>query len=358
MKRKTNLLDITRKQEAEFITFSNYTEVLTGAFLSVKTKLFPSMFLCFNIEKLNSGEERENLKKLLVGYYENKLAYLRDYCLTNNRKFEDDCYPLYYLLYTLSKFSESEILDCVYCSEITEQNYNGSFADIILLVNSNINSGCSIELGTSDEFKTNLVNENKWLYGWYNKSNNEYSFNGPAAYRDIRPYYDKLNNPLYNFTCNLNNETDKKFILNTSKKDILEFNVIIPLFDLVNEDSINSYNITQNNDKFGLDNADGKFRVPFGIYFTGDPIKLKTTEGISPSWSLTLATQFAPFLYGSYNNPTVLDKTETAASFNTFAETLTRQNRMLDKFDKMEDQIKLLSQKVYDLQKIINTLNR
>ena len=44
MKRKTNLFYVDGP-DSKFITFSNYTEALTGNFLSTDTKLFPDKFL-------------------------------------------------------------------------------------------------------------------------------------------------------------------------------------------------------------------------------------------------------------------------------------------------------------------------
>ena len=53
MKRKTNLF-YTNGPDSKFITFSNYTESLTGNFLSTDTKLFPDKFLCLKIYNINS----------------------------------------------------------------------------------------------------------------------------------------------------------------------------------------------------------------------------------------------------------------------------------------------------------------
>ena len=56
MKRSTNLF-YTVGSDTNFITFSNYGESLTGNFLSVNTKLFPSHFLCLDIPELDNDED-------------------------------------------------------------------------------------------------------------------------------------------------------------------------------------------------------------------------------------------------------------------------------------------------------------
>ena len=71
MKRKTNLF-YNSGPDSKFLTFSNYTEALTGNFLSTNTKLFPSTFLCLNIPSLNKENKQEFISNSLIKYYENK----------------------------------------------------------------------------------------------------------------------------------------------------------------------------------------------------------------------------------------------------------------------------------------------
>ena len=104
MKRKTNLF-YTSGPDSKFLTFSNYTEALTGNFLSVNTKLFPDRFLCLQINGLNSTT-KEGFIKYLVAYYENKLAALRDNILENNNTIEYNIHPLSYLLEALLKVTD------------------------------------------------------------------------------------------------------------------------------------------------------------------------------------------------------------------------------------------------------------
>lgn len=111
MKRKTNLF-YTEGPDSKFLTFSNYTEVLTGSYLSVNSKLFPDNFLCLSITNLNS-KTKPLFIKYLVDYYENKLAVLRDFNIMNDETIEYDIYPLAYLFEAILKvvkpiYSETE----------------------------------------------------------------------------------------------------------------------------------------------------------------------------------------------------------------------------------------------------------
>ena len=58
MKRKTNLF-YNEGPDSKFLTFSNYTESLTGNFLSTDTKLYPSMFLCLYIPSLTNDANKK-----------------------------------------------------------------------------------------------------------------------------------------------------------------------------------------------------------------------------------------------------------------------------------------------------------
>ena len=87
MKRKTNLF-YTKGTDSNFITFSNYTESMTGNYLSTDTKLFPSAFICAYIDGLDASN-RESFIDYVVARYENKLAFMRDKCVENNYNIEE-----------------------------------------------------------------------------------------------------------------------------------------------------------------------------------------------------------------------------------------------------------------------------
>ena len=162
MKRKTNLF-YTTGPDSKFITFSNYTESLTGNFLSTDTKIFPSRFIALYIKGLNK-DTKAALIKYIADYYESKLAVLRDHFDYNKSDIEKSVPPLNYLLEALLRIKEitknevvsthsitnnsyvnfikdgndtsnlisySDVIKFKYISDITEQDYNGTFTDTI-----------------------------------------------------------------------------------------------------------------------------------------------------------------------------------------------------------------------------------
>ena len=158
MKRKTNLFYLSG-DDSNFISFSNYSESLTGNILSTNWKLFPSKFLCLYIKLLDVDnhdlyiERKEWFIKYLVSYYENKLAFLRDYYINNDLNVEKNLLPLNYLLEALYRLPEnyadeikikdySEIkqngnnIKISFIGDITEQDYNGIYTDIINVITS------------------------------------------------------------------------------------------------------------------------------------------------------------------------------------------------------------------------------
>lgn len=197
MKRKTNLF-YTSGQDSKFITFSNYTESLTGNFLSTDTKLYPSRFLALYIKGLNS-KSKKHLIKYLAKYYETKLAVLRDHFNDMRKSAEDNIYPLNYLLEALlriTKLDENGIefnhkinndeFDTItnnvkfkYVSDIIEQDYNGTFTDTICTIDLNKYTYVDSIIFNTDS--DNDVNDSvvtfecpAYLYGWGNKIAKEY----------------------------------------------------------------------------------------------------------------------------------------------------------------------------------------
>lgn len=265
MKRKTNLFYVNGP-DSKFITFSNYTEALTGNFLSTDTKLFPDKFLCLKINNLNNTN-KENFIKYLVRYYENKLAVLRDHCVNYDEIQEQHELPLAYLLeailnicntdingFTINnellfnpyKFTENNNISNIssnlitYVGNITEQDYNGTYTDTICNIN-----GSEYYEGELN-FKSSTLSSNQHtctvedntdsLYGWENETMFE-SYINPETGISITPIYD-IDNNTYNFDSYLDSiKMIKQPIYNASSnivyKDI-EFNVIIPLFTITN----------------------------------------------------------------------------------------------------------------------------
>lgn len=209
MKRKTNLF-YTTGPDSKFITFSNYTESLTGNFLSTDTKIFPSRFIALYIKGLNKNT-KASLIKYLADYYESKLAVLRDHFDYNKSDIEKRVPPLNYLLEALLRIkeikenevvvthsvaanvikddnetsssnesnliSDSDVIKFKYISDITEQDYNGTFTDTICNIDlRKFAYISSIEL--TDDFNDNVVQFDKpaYLYGWDSDVPEEYTY--------------------------------------------------------------------------------------------------------------------------------------------------------------------------------------
>ena len=131
MKRRTNLF-YKEGPDSKFLTFSNYTEALTGHFLSTYTKLYPSRFLCCYIPDIDNN--KSVIIEHLIKHYESKLAFLRDHFDGQSRSMTNDrLMPLNYLLECLNKAVPGFEVRAI--NEITEQDYNGTYTDTICIVN-------------------------------------------------------------------------------------------------------------------------------------------------------------------------------------------------------------------------------
>ena len=233
MKRKTNLFYL-EGQDSKFITFGNYTESLTGNFLSTDTKLYPSRFLCLKISETGddapaglSDEAKKHLIKYLTAYYESKMTILRDKILTTNSNIEHKILPLNYLLEALFKIKElnkdgivisdvpilsyilvkdladlsdaffsdyanekiycayNNVVSIEYISNITEQDYNGTFTDTIC--NVDLNNFNNVKYITIDnvyrtddnviqfDVPVSYVTNNISLWGWEYGINSQYT---------------------------------------------------------------------------------------------------------------------------------------------------------------------------------------
>ncbi len=501
MKRKTNLF-YTKGIDSKFITFSNYTESLTGNFLSTDTKLYPSRFIALYIKGLNE-DTKPALIKYLAAYYESKLAVIRDYYSNNRGDVEKDVNPLGYLLDALlrikgfkevepdseSSYEESEvkyevdyeysivdnpIVQFKYISEITEQDYNGTYADTI----------CCIDLkkyaNIVDVVKNTDVNDNVaqfdrpiTLYGWddipeeyadvktipdsiaglnldeYVSITNQlddsqtYEINNDLSnvinineiipelnksvsdvIKEIEPYKTKksvpdildeiLHKPINTEILAFQNFVNEKLAEQTEQQivifydndenmikdntiysydgssintidltkdneyhitsevkeltldlmtssvnnDSLEFNCIIPLYDIVNINYKSNFStierlIEQGNNTIDLTPSDSNImyitNVPLGMWFytngevneeNSTSIKLyyDAESGFSQSWSLTISSQFKPFPYSSKMPTDMLTNSDTNA-YSTFAQVLASQASMVNKFIEVMTQI-------------------
>lgn len=377
MKRKTNLFYATGN-DSKFITFSNYTETLTGNFLSTDTKLYPTKFLCINIpsltsyasgveesEKMNAyASRKENLIKFLVAYYENKLATLRDHLIENDVLPENKMLPLNYLLEALYKiqgfddnneviFENSKISEnpnaftIPYIGEITEQDYNGTYTDTICIIDISKYKAGEIDIdldvyqqvGQSCGVFTSNQEDHDQLHGWTYET-------VPSTYRGLSPIYDLMINDANSTKSSETYRIDsgiKGITLKQGVSESVTFNLMIPLFDLTNINyKTNNTSIVEEDTEISLkfdalNNVLYNKNVPLGMWFSGyEPVKLAkdSTTGYAPSWSLLIGSQFKPFPYSS-SIPSEISNDSKANAYPTFAMVMSRQNEMIDKMESL-----------------------
>ena len=530
MKRKTNLF-YTTGPDSKFITFSNYTESLTGNFLSTDTKIFPSRFIALYIKGLNK-DTKAALIKYLADYYESKLAVLRDHFDYNKSDIEKRVPPLNYLLEALLRIKEintktnevvythsiaanknnddnetsnsnesnlisySDVIKFKYISDITEQDYNGTFTDTICNIDlRKFAYISSIEL--TDDFNDNVVQFDKpvTLYGWDSDVPEEYAYEHTIPdsiqgidldrymttylaenitsedetdtteetssttnnkrieyiidttlenvidihkqtitdnkslsdiideymtsneYDDIAfaisailhstdsnlmEFQNKLNDLLSNEAYDIiifydsehpdflyayngadvvtldmskNNEYNidpevLKLNISTSNDEEMEFNCIIPLYDIVDINYKSNFNTIE---RIISVNGEGEIdltpsvtnkmyctNVPLGMWFYTDgdengdgttsmKLYLDTESGFSQSWSLTIASQFKPFPYSS-KMPSELTTNSNTNAYATFAQVLASQSAMIDNFNKLTRTIAYMNDHIRNME--------
>ena len=344
MKRKTNLF-YTSGEDSKFLTFSNYTECLTGAFLSTNTKLFPSKFICLNIPNLN----KEEFINGLVAYYENKLATLRDVINeTENLKIED-LQPLSYLLTYLRN---NGITNIAYVGDITEQDYNGTFTDTICVINTaKMFSGIILPTNssTSTDILSDFVSGDENLYGWYKTINGVVTYIGPNNYANVSPIFDNADDHKYALS-----DISTIQILN-DKSTSISFNVIIPLFSIVNTtgdlDETQLQLLDLNTDEI---NGTANINVPLGIWFADKTITLEGDNKYNTSWSLAIGSQFKPFPSSNLIESEITNESNSIA-FGTFAQILSKQNDLLTY---VQSENRRLQEQINNLQEEISQLKQ
>ena len=379
--RKTNLLYSTYiGEENSFLTFSNYTEAMTGNHLSVNTKMFPSTFLCayINVTPDNIG----SFINTIVGKYENKLAFLRDtFTKDSNISAEDNIYPLEYLINTLKDFDNEFSIN--YVGQVTEQDYNGTFCDTMCIISTEDNGG-KVTLNSVDGTKKTVDYNNSYtyLYGWssYNATNSSYIYNGPSIYSDVTPLFDDNDNNANNSYIYVSSyEHDKLIFTPDTKAKSIEFNCIIPLFDIVNVDpKSNESNITESSDTelsdtessdvepsklpniIEVDLTSSTCNVPMGIWFSQDFKKITLqrdeTSGFWPSWSLVLSSQFKPFPKSPHLQSDTQNISSTDA-FGTFAQILVEQARLTDEHTDIAVNVQALSNRISTVESKVNNIS-
>lgn len=383
--RKTNLLYSTYiGEENSFLTFSNYTEAMTGNHLSVNTKMFPSTFLCayINVKPDTIG----SFINTIVGKYENKLAFLRDtFTKDSNISAEDNIYPLEYLIETIKEFDNEFSIN--YVGQVTEQDYNGTFCDTMCIISTEDNGGKVTLSGAAGAKKTvDYNNSYDYLYGWssYDATNSSYIYNGPSIYSNVKPLFDKLsdnngNNENNSYMYVSSYKHDKLIFKPDAKAKSIEFNCIIPLFDIVNVDpKSNESNITEPSDtelsdtessdaeqskqlnSLEVDLTSSTCNVPMGIWFSQGFNKITLqrdeTSGFWPSWSLVLSSQFKPFPKSPHLQSDTQNVSSTDA-FGTFAQILVEQARLTDEHTDIAVNVQALSNRISNVESKINNIS-
>lgn len=401
--RRTNIFYNSNSNTDKFFTFSNYTEALTGNFLSTDTKLFPSRFFCAKLEGLTS-DNKQSLINLLIRYYENKLAVLRDknsknytilslnylleffYKLKLKKLEENGEIKWVWVLNTEfndSSFKPTEIDNYTkeissyynddnkpyftinYIGDITEQDYDGTYTDTICVVNiDNIVSGSLLYKDNPDETLVVSGTNYNYLWGWSKtdienivKSILQGDDSSPI---DLSPIDDngQLNNIYYRYSSDL---CGIKFNYNAETEDDLSFNIIIPLFDMVDINYKNNFTtidyeyLDSGKNIPGInitDTTENNLRIkniPLGIWISDSGVELKRDGEYAPTWSLTISSQFKPFPY-SNNIARSSSSDSKSNAYSTFAEVLIKLNKAIDKFDDMYITIQNLENRIQTIE--------
>ena len=335
MKRKTNLF-YNSGPDSKFLTFSNYTEALTGNFLSTNTKLFPSTFLCLNIPSLNKENKQEFINNSLIKYYENKLANLRD------RVKEDEVFPLSYLIETIMKFDSNTSIS--YIGNITEQDYLGSYTDTICIIDTQYLQSAVITPIENEE--VDIREADSTLYGWYDTIGDDEVYTGPSLYNNLRPVFDTEGSqyqltPKYNIEYNTPDPVPSNIV----------FNVVVPLFTFVNI----AEGVDINNQDESILTSTYKTNVPLGIWFADGNVNLKVDRTYGQSWSLAIGSQFKPLPTSPEVRSDVYKDPNTDA-FKTFAQVLVRQNELLDTLEKQNIIIFNLTERLAEVEDRLETI--
>lgn len=329
LKRKTNLF-YTEGTDSNFLTFSNYTEMLTRSIVSMNYKIFPSKFLCVKLK----GTKDETIK-YLQNYYENKLAVVRDHyseMVENAVYVEDYIRPLDYLLN-----GPGVTFDVVCAGEISEQDYNGVYTDIICVLNANDIKGVEQKSetpnGTSISKTDYTCTEVTKLYGWSSDAN----------VKTDAPIFDDSVSKYSIDTYGGN----KVLTFNSYDNKTIEFDAVIPCVDV--------YDISNIDDK----NKPGNAMVPLGIWFnqvndTVETISMDLTNRYLPSWTLSISLQFKPFPYGNKYDVKSLFECDTnwaesKDAFGTFAQVFASQQAWKASYDSLLEKIASLESTITEL---------
>lgn len=180
---------------------------------------------------------------------------------------------------------------------------------------------------------------------------------GPKYVRDLKPEYDveDKGSIYYYITSSISN-----ILYRTEEKKKVEFNILIPLFDIVDMNYKTNSTCVEMQDHMELKNENSSYikNIPLGMWFSGtSPVVLNPdlSTGFCPSWSLSLSSQFKPFPNSTYM-PDEISQDAKKEAFSTFAQILSKQNDILDKFTVLSKSINKLSDRVSFLESAIGSV--
>jgi len=385
MNRKTNIFYDANSSDSSFLTFNNYTEALTGDILSIDYKLWPSRFLCIYIENLTSETKQDFVNKL-QNYYENKLATLRD-------NLDDDSVikPLNYLLTFLYWWSynktyendqkspfeieealyggNADVLSCVelnYISDIVEQQYNGTYSDIICTINPSKWHKPQIKYIDLIDDQNEEIDINAYmttpnsvfelssvsrLHGWENENNQSILEKVSSPIEDIIKTSENTEEHIY-YVKSLIKELK---IIEVNDATNLKFNLVIPLFNVIN--TVNSNDIENDDENLTSIDLNNKVNIPLGIYFTDDDINLSINGNFATNWSLLISTQFSAFPFSFDIQQNFDDSQSTKQAYITFAQILAKQTDVTDALTKYDNLVKSLQERIIMLESKLNNIS-
>jgi chitinase len=146
----------------------------------------------------------------------------------------------------------------------------------------------------------------------------------------------------------------------TDNEKSLEFNVIIPLYDIVNINYKSSFNNISTDDVFiDLTDYNNLYikNIPLGIWFADRDIELRTDGLYGQTWSLAIGSQFKPLPTMQNNYSDVSGNNSSALEYSTFAQILARQNGLLKSYQDLIVTVNNLTNRIQELEKQIDTTN-
>lgn len=256
-----------------------------------------------------------------------------------------------------------------------------------LEIKSALRSSYNIQDDTNDDYNTYILNYTSNIT--YNNDKDNYlktlnniityakisdQYNGPSLYKDVKPVYDGYDSDTYTYYYNISSDLynisleEVPLVSNTTDAITeLSFNVIIPLYDMVD----NNYNTNNriiselgyiplhNQSTTSLENQEMYVQyVPLGIWFSGIncvTIKRDHISQYSSTWSLCLSSQFKPFPYSTYM-PSEITNTSKSDAYLTFAQILTKQNDLIDTMSNLNLNLIDMSQRLNVIEKKISSL--